>query len=705
MKNTSIALISITLTLACIAIAYLTSCADRTRWRLASAPADKLSAYYSMADYHQTPDEVGIDLIKRPTLPIEAFDEVWVIAKLKTDQVQADDETPGSGAMLALMPTEGREPEKVPLPLEHTDVRARIDAYIASVKVTQQFHNPYDSKIEAVYVFPLPQDAAINEFVMTIGDRRIRGIIREREEAERTYLEARAQGYRAALMTQERPNIFTQKVANIEPGKRIDVDIRYFNTLTYADGWYEFVFPMVVGPRFNPPHAKDPVRALPRRGQPAPATAGTNVHYLSPHERSGHDIALTVDVDPGVEIEQIESANHRVLTDGQTFTLASDDAIPNRDFVLRYRVAGDRIKSQLLTHRDDDGNEYFTLMVYPPAELASQPRHPMEMVFVLDCSGSMSGQPLNQAKDAIKHALNRLEPNDTFQIVRFSDRASAFGHEPVPATASNIDQARRYVNGLNADGGTMMINGIKAGLDFPHDDERLRIVCFMTDGYIGNEAEILAAMHERLGASRVFSFGVGSSPNRFLLERMAGLGRGAVGYVGLNDDGAAVMDAFFERASRPAMTDVTIDWNGMRVSEVSPSRPADLLVGRPIVLTGRYRGELPPTLNLTGRASGEPIESVIRVNTHEDNTARPALAGVWARKQIEVLSNARALSRHPDDGTADEIMRLALAHNLMSAYTAFVAVDGSEKTAGSFGTTVQQALPVPDGVRYDTTVR
>ena len=617
---------------------------------------------------------------------------------------------PGSGAMIAVVPLPDKAPKRIPLPLEHTDVEGDITGYIATVDVTQKFGNPYDSRIEAVYVFPLPQDAAINEFVMTIGDRTIRGIIRERQEAERIYREARSQGYRAALLTQERPNIFTQKVANIEPGKAIDVHIRYFHTLSYRDGWYAWTFPMVVGPRFNPPDAKDPVRPLPRGTQgPQDSGRGTNVHYLKPDERSGHDIALSVNLDAGVPIEELACNTHEIdVSDGEspsqkTIAIAAGDTLPNKDFVLRFRVAGDRIKSSLVTHESERApeNGYFTLMVYPPKDLASLPRHPMEMVFVLDCSGSMNGQPIAQVKAAVTHALGQLTPEDTFQIIRFSDNASSFGRAPVPATEQNIQRAIGYVQALHGSGGTMMIEGIRAALDFPHDDNRLRFVCFMTDGFIGNEAQILRAVHEKIGDSRIFSFGVGSSPNRYLLDRMAKLGRGVVAYLGLHDDGAKVMDRFFTRVSHPALTDLSIDWNGLTVRDVFPQTLPDLFVGRPVILTGRYAGRLPDAIRITGEAMNEPIEMVVQ--TGDAAAEHPSLAAVWARHQIKDLMDQATHAANADE-LAGRIQQLALDYNLMSAYTAFLAVDSSRRTTGTHGTTVHQAVPVPEGVKYETTV-
>ena len=498
---------------------------------LAGRPAASAGEARTAAPTRQGIAPIGAPDQRPPALPhLDAGEELWVIARADWSGVTAPPEPAVHGGLRAK-----RGDQEIPLPLEHTDVRASVAGYIASVRVQQRYTNPYAEKIEALYVFPLPQDAAVSDFVMTVGSRRIRGVIRERQQAEQLYVEARAQGYVASLLTQERPNIFTQAVANIEPGKRIDVDLTYYNPLAYHDGEYEFVFPMVVGPRFNPPGSQNGIGAVPH-GAHGSSGQSTEVHYLAPDQRSGHDIAVRVDIDAGMPIEALASPSHVIDTTApnparRTVTLHSSDTVPNKDFVLRYRLAGGAVKTAFLAHRDQRGG-FFTLMLQPPADLADAPRAPMELVFVLDCSGSMSGEPLRIAKQAAERALRRLGPDDTFQIVQFSTVASQLGAQPLPATEENLGRGLAYLASLESEGGTMMIEGIKAALDFPHDPRRLRVVSFMTDGYIGNEAEILGEMQRRLGDARVFSFGIGSSTNRYLLDRMAMLGRGAVAYVG-----------------------------------------------------------------------------------------------------------------------------------------------------------------------------
>ena len=614
-----------------------------------------------------------------------------------------DDQSIGSGAMLASFPTRAQigARQYVPLPLDHTAVEAAIEGHVSTVAVNQRFENPFDTKIEAVYLFPLPEKAAVSEFLMVIGERTIRGIVREKAEAEEIYRQARAQGYRASLLVQQRPNVFEQKVANIEPGKTIEVDITYFHTLAYKDGWYSFVFPTVVGPRFNPPDHADPLGAV-RRGSHREASAA--VEYLAPTERSGHDISIRLDIDAGVQIEDLKST-HRVAIERPSATLASvslenEKTLPNRDFVLDFRIAGETVKSKLLTHRDaDTGKGFFSLMLIPPRASNDVARHPLELVFVIDASGSMQGRPLEQAKEAVATALDRLGADDTFQIVRFSAGASRFGATPVRATPANITRARAYLAGLTSGGGTYMLEGVKAALDFPHDPSRLRFVSFMTDGYIGNESDILGAIHRRLGASRIFSFGVGSSVNRYLLERMAKTGRGVVAYLGLNDSARVVMGDFLDRISHPVLTDIAIDWGDMRVANAYPQATPDLFVGRPLVVTGTFTGE-PGDVTVSARAGGEPLTVAVR----SDHADRPSLAKVWARERIAELADRMSWAGDPGGELKDTITTTALEHQLMSGYTSFVAVDSRIRTAGDHGVTVYQAVPVPDGVRYSTTV-
>jgi Ca-activated chloride channel family protein len=613
-------------------------------------------------------------------------EEIWVISRPPEERSlpRSDEPMPGEGRLLANRNDNGQR-TLVPIPLKHTDVKASVIGYIASVDVKQQYQNTFEQKIEAVYVFPLPQNAAVNDFVMTVGARHIRGIIRERHEAEQIYQEAKSQGYVASLLTQERPNIFTQAIANIEPGRQIDVEIKYFNTLTYADGAYEFDFPMVVGPRFNPPGFD--------------GGAASQVQYTRPEQRSGHDISLSLEIDAGVTIDHIDSRNHKIrtrrLSAAKTqVTLDPQDEIPNRDFVLRYQVAGDVVKPALLAQGDAAGG-YFTLMLFPPKLLSDLPRQPLEFVFTIDVSGSQAGQPLAQEQAATRYALMHMGPEDTFQVIRFGNSARKLSAAPRPASPEAVRTALQWVDSFTATEGTMLIDGLHASLLFPHDPNRTRCVAFMTDGFIGNDAEAIAETHRCVGPAHVFSFGVGQSTNRYLLDGLARMGRGAVAYLGLNDDADEVMCQYFDRISHPALTDITIDWANAKVNDVFPRQIPDLYVGRPVVLTGRFEGKPPQSVTLHAKLVGRDQQIEIPVQTTHAEVNPKALASVWARMKIADLADRAGYDSGID--LPGQIRQIAMEYSLMSAYTAFVAVDSTTRTGGDQPVRVAVPVAMPQG--------
>jgi Ca-activated chloride channel family protein len=633
-------------------------------------------------------------------------EEVWVISRPPEERSapHSNEPMPGEGRLLATQHDKGKD-VLVPVPLKHTDVSASVIGYIASVDVKQQYQNPFNQKIEAVYVFPLPQNAAVNDFLMTVGSRHIRGIIRERHEAEKIYQEAKSQGYVASLLTQERPNVFTQAIANIEPGKQIDIEIKYFNTLSYTDGAYEFVFPMVVGPRFNPPGFSEGIAPV-ARGTVGNAGQKTQVPYLAPNERSGHDISLALDIDAGVAIEKIDSRNHKIQTRSLSptktrVTLDPADNIPNRDFVLRYQLAANAVKPALLAQRAGAGG-YFTLMLFPPKLMNDLPRQSLEFVFTIDVSGSQSGRPLEQEKAATRYALTHMGPDDTFQVIRFGNTSQKLFPAPQPVSAQAVRAALNWVDGFDASEGTMLIDGLHASLLFPHDPSRTRCVAFMTDGFIGNDVEAIAETHRCLGPARIFSFGVGQSTNRYLLDGLARMGRGAVAYLGLNDDPNAVMAQYFERVSHPALTDITIDWGGANVHDIFPQQVPDLYVGRPVILTGRYDGDLPKSVMLRAMLAGREQQIEVPVRQGQADVDAKALPAVWARMKIADLADRSAYEGGID--LPSQIRQIAMEYNLLSSYTAFVAVDSMTRTAGDHGVSVGVPVPVPEGVRYETTV-
>jgi Ca-activated chloride channel family protein len=570
----------------------------------------------------------------------------------------------------------------IDVPLAHTDVHVRIDGFLADVTVTQRFTNPYANKIEAVYLFPLPTTAAVTDMTIVTGSQRIHGTIHKRADATRIYTEARDSGRMAALVTEERPNLFTQSVANLEPNATIDVELHYTDRLAYDAGGYELVFPMVAGPRYLPGGAKDPV---------------VQPQVLPPGRRSSHDVSLAVELDAGVAVDAIRSTSHDIAVDRvspsrATIKIAPTDTIPNKDFVLRYQVAGAEPRFGVLPYRDG-GTGSFVLVAQPPQQAAAIA--PREIVFVLDTSSSMRGAPLAKAKDLVRKVLATLRPDDTYQIVRFDDRASALGPAPIANKPRNIQLTLDWLAKLDAWGGTEMVGGIDAALAVPHDPARLRIVAFITDGYVGNEDQILARVGEHVGASRLFAFGVGSAVNRYLLEEMAAVGRGAVQVVRPDEDTASAVAAFARRIDAPVLTDISIDWAGLAVADVVPHALPDLFAGQPLVVTGHYRGAGSATVKVHGTMAGRSVSFDVPVTLPERDAARPAIATVWARQKIAELS--RQLVRKTDPAIEQAIVSLSLAHHLLTPYTAFVAVDESRVTTGT-SQRVVVPVEVPDSV-------
>ncbi len=577
------------------------------------------------------------------------------------------------------------------LPLKHTAVKAEISGFVAEVLVTQVFGNPSDKYLEAVYVFPLPENAAVSEMTLTVADRVIKGQIKKRAEARELYEEAKAQGKTAALLDQERPNIFTQSVANLPPGKEIRVTIKYIQTLAYDHGVYKFNFPMTVGPRYSP--------------------AGTDASRISPPvtrpgQRSGRDISLEVKLNAGVAVKNIRSASHEITQTalretGATIALDPDDRIPNKDFLLTYEPAGPAVDAAALAHRTGE-NGYLTLMLQPKADFPLTEVTPKELVFALDVSGSMTGFPLETARETALRCLEGMNPGDTFQIVSFAAGNKVAFEKPLGNTPANVARGRAALNGLSSGGGTEMLEAMRQVLEAPKDPERLRIVLFMTDGYIGNETQILGFIKDHLNNSRIFPLGVGSSPNRYLLEEMAVMGKGTVQYVRQDEKAhklEKIIENFYERISKPVLTDLAVDWNGLEVLEQAPAAIPDLFAGQPVYIHARYTRSGSATVKLKGKLRGKSWEMPVRVNLPAAETANAAMGPLWARARITNLT--RFLYGGTNPSAVEKITRLGLEHGLLTEYTSFVAVDQSTAAAGQKPLLVNVESELPEGARHE----
>ena len=635
---------------------------------------------------------ITLGLLTLPILIVFYFSETKVAAQTG--------EAPGS--LLAVNAL--GQPTSV-CPLKHTDVKAEISGFISRVVVTQQFENPFQEKIEAVYTFPLPPNAAVDDMTMIIGTRTVKGKVLPREEAQAVYDAAKSSGKVASLLDQERPNIFTQSVANILPGEQVKITISYVETLKYENGAYEFVFPMVVGPRYIPGSATRGAE----RGNAPNTDRVPDASRITPKSppagmRSGHDISLEVTLDAGLIVEAVNSKSHQVDVDrpdprSARLRLKKGSTIPNKDFVLRYDVAGQAIQDALLTHRTDKGG-YFTMILQPPDRVKAEDVMPKELVFVVDTSGSMQGFPIEKAKETMKLALDSLYPSDTFNLITFAGDTHILFPEPVPATRENLRRAKAFLSSRTGEGGTEMMSAIKAALKPSDDQSHVRIVCFMTDGYVGNDMEIVAEIKKHQNA-RVFAFGIGQSVNRFLLDKMAEAGRGDVEYVSLSDDGSAAARRFHERVRNPLLTDISIDWSGLPVADVYPERIPDLFGAKPVVLTGRYTAPGNATIRLKGKVAGNDFVREIPVALPETMALHDVLAPLWARARIDDLMGqdyAGAQSGNMKPELKDTITQLGIEYRLMTQFTSFVAVEEMIVTDGDQPRRIDVPVEVPAGM-------
>jgi Ca-activated chloride channel homolog len=604
----------------------------------------------------------------------------------------------------------------VECPLQHTDVQADISGFITRVRVTQTFFNPFEEPIEAVYVFPLPHNSAVDEMTMFIGKRRIVGKIDRREEARRIYEQALAQGQTAALLEQERPNIFTQSVGNIEPGQTVKIEIAYVDVLEYDMGVYEFHFPMVVGPRYN---ATAPFPGTDGGPKPDPTTLigegpttkphGVNPSVLKPGYRTGHDISLSVRLEAGVPIRDITTPTHQTSIDktgntGAEIVLSSADSIPNKDFVLRYAVAGEKPEMAVLSHKPSSREDgYFMLMIQPRLDEEMKKTPPREIVFLIDISGSMSGQPTEKVKESMRHFFKRLNSRDTVQVITFAGQANKLFPAPVKVTEDNVQKALAFTDSRQAGGGTRMLDGIKMVLSEPADPERVRICVMLTDGYIGNEAEIIKEVGEKAGDRiRFWAVGVGSSINRFLIDGVAKQGGGMAKVLTLDEDSEPLVEEIAERIHRAQLADISINWGSLDVYQTYPTRIPELWAGRPVVVFGRYGDGGRETLLIDGMAEGQPLSYTLDVEFPRRQRDHQSLSKVWARKKVKDLMQAVYMDNDP--AVVEEITQIALEYSLMSQFTSFVAVDDSK--APDYNETrkpprrVDIPVPLPKGVQY-----
>ncbi len=590
----------------------------------------------------------------------------------------------------------GAAPGVDALPLKSTRADVTISGVIADVVVTQRYRNEGTTPIEARYVFPASTRAAVYAMRFTVGDRVVNAEVREKQQARRDYDRAKKEGRSAALLEQQRPNVFSMAIANVLPGDEIAVDLRYTETIVPDDGTYRFVFPTVVGPRYNggtqpdgtPTESRknEPWIAQPtlRAGQPAPHTFGLNATVLAP-----------------MPVKMLASPSHALDIDGvgekrATAHLPPDRAHANRDVVLEYRLAGSTVESGVLLHRGKEEN-FFLLLAEPPARVDAGMLPPREYVFILDISGSMHGFPLATAKSLLRAQVARLRPGDTFNVIPFAGGSSLLAPQSLPASEENIAMAIRFIDQQTGGGGTELLPALRRALALPAQSGRARTFVVITDGYVSIEKEAFELVRANLGQANVFAFGIGTSVNRFLIEGLARAGKGEPFFV-LNAAQAEREAARFRAMiEQPVLTRIRVKFPaGFDAYDLDVPQVPDLFAQRPVVLMGKYRGTPAGTIEIEGIAGGGAVRLPVDLARATRGDDTQALRYLWARSRIAALGDFMKL--RADDDTRQAITALGLKYNLLTDYTSFIAIDKVVRNAGGASTSVEQPQPLPAGV-------
>lgn len=602
----------------------------------------------------------------------------------------------GGGALLFRTEQHGAY---TPAVTQGSKASMNINGMLARVTVKQSFTNHTDRWQEAVYAFPLPDQAGVDSMRIVIGDREIEGVIKERQKARKVFENAKAAGKKASLVEQQRPNMFTNAIANIGPGEQVDVEISYLQSVSYEHGRFSVRFPMTITPRYIPGEASndsDIETNVFTTGQHGWADATDQVpdaEFITPQQRPDgqhkpgeNSISIEGRIDLGMPMQAISSAYHQLALQRSEhhyrFSLSEGEVAMNQDFVLTWQPLVGSEPEAAVFSETFEGDTYALLMVVPPYfspnEASTLTNMPKEQIFIIDTSGSMGGVSIEQARASLHVALDRLKPRDTFNIIEFNSVTRSFSPQPVSATASNLAQARRMVDSLNADGGTEMLPALKRAMTqaSANNETVVSQIVFITDGAVGNEQALFSSIAEHLGERRLFTVGIGSAPNSHFMRKASQFGRGSFTHIGNVSEVQEKMDGLLSKLERPVITDLQIGWPASASTEDYPAALPDLYNGEPLMLSTRLEGELVSGSELTASIQGRNGDQLWQRDLLIMGTDRESagMATLWARRKIESLLDSKSLGA-TEQSIRPKVLKVALAHKLMSPYTSFVAVE------------------------------
>ena len=594
-----------------------------------------------------------------------------------------------SGSLLLREPSGFRTATRM-----NTSVDARVSGIVARVSVRQEFRNDGQDWVEGVYVFPLPDSAAVDHLRMYIGDRFIEGEIREKAQARKEYEAAKASGRKASLVEQQRANLFTTNVANIAPGEVVTIEIEYLETLRFDEGLFSLRVPMTITPRYVP-GAEEPA-AAPQKigaGLAASTNAAPGASNITPPmvgTSPDHKLTFTADLNAGVPLELISSRYHVIdvvnLGGRYHINLADGLTAMDHDLELTWKPVPSGMPRAMLFTETVGGDPHALLMMLPPDDmLAPLQTMPRELVFVIDTSGSMHGTSIEQAQRALGLALSGLNPSDRFNVIQFNNRTSSLFQSSVAATPSNVSMAQHYVAGLTANGGTEMVPPIRLALTNAASSTHLRQVIFITDGAVGNEDQLYGLIEQHLGNARLFTVGIGSAPNSWFMRKAAEAGRGTFTVISALHEVNEKMQRLFRKLEQPQVTDITVQWPTGIVAERFPATVPDLYAGEPIVVKARLSGQARPggLVMINGSSALGSWGAQLPLSIGESESG---IAALWARARIEDLLDRMRRGASEDD-TRKAVVETALTHHLVSRYTSLVAVDKSPVRPSATGLT------------------
>lgn len=585
-------------------------------------------------------------------------------------------------------------PQVESLPLKSTSADVKIAGVIADVKVTQVYKNEGSSPIEAIYVFPASTKAAVYAMKMTIEDRVIEAEIREKQEARQEYEEAKEQGKSASLLEQTRPNVFKMNVANIMPGDEIKVELSYTELLVPSEGTYRFLYPTVVGPRYVSPSSSD---------------SENDSFEETPYQRTevepSYDFNINVEVSAGIPIQEVNCTSHGVNIEYEKPSIAKVGLLPeeskagNKDFILDYKLSGEKIDSGLLLYEGDEEN-FFLLMSQPPKRVVQEQIPPREYIFIVDVSGSMYGFPLNCSKTLMKNLLSNLREEDKFNVMLFASSSSVLSPESLPATQENIKKAINLIDNQGGYGGTELLPALKRAIELPGVEGVSRTTIIATDGYVNVEKEAFDIIKNNLNKSNFFAFGIGMGVNQYLIEGIARMGMGEPFLITKPAEADEQAEKFRKYISSPVLTEIDVNFDAFETYEVIPETIPDLFAERPIILFGKWKGSATGSITISGKSGNEEYNKTIDISQYQPSESNSALRYLWARHMIAMLDDYNSCDYSSEnEERKNQVVQLGLKYNLLTNYTSFIAVDHVIRNdAQGNPVEVKQPLPLTEGM-------